>query len=183
MATETKIIKKPAIEAEESQKVTTTEKKAPERKKSKEIDLHALIPVRNLCSGGLSYISPKTNLLVQWAEYGDVEYMEFGELMTMKASKRRFLFDPLLMVEDVEVAEKLGLIELYEQVDKILDIDNFLRQSVNTIAEITENLPKGSRELLKDEVSKRILNGSLYDIRKIKTLENILCVDLQILLD
>lgn len=184
MATETKTNKKSATKPVQETKVAEAEEtKVVERKKAKEISMNELIPVRNLCSSSLSYISRKTNMLFQWAEYGDVEHIEFSELMTMKASQPRFLTEPFLFIEDMDVVEKLGLTKLYDQIAQVMDLDNFFGLPSVEMERILNELPNGSKELIKDEAMKRVAAGSLYDIRKIKSLEEKLFVDLQILID
>ena len=40
--------------------------------------------------------------------------MNLAELMTMKSSKPKYLTEPYMVIDDMEVVEKLGLTKLYE---------------------------------------------------------------------
>ena len=169
-----------AIEVEEEKETTPQETK---RKKAIEIDLHEYIPVWSVTNGGLNYISRKTNNIYRWQNYGDVEYIEFGELITMKSSKPKYLNTPRIIIDDAEVVEKLGLSKLYENMFNIDELDDFFRLSASKMEEKLNNMPEGFKSLIKDEAVKKIKDGSLYDLRKIKLLEKKVHVDLQIIMD
>lgn len=164
-------------------KETAKETKEPIRKKAVKIELNEMIPVRSVTKGGLTYISPKTGLTVMWSDYNTEEYMEFGELLTMKASKMRFLTEPYVVVDDDTVAEKLGLSKLYEDMIDIEDIEDFYEKKVEKMEEILKKVPRGIRKLIADKSRELIQKGSLFDIRKIKLLEKELEIDLQILME
>ena len=163
--------------AEEQPKV------APVRQKVTKIDANELVCVRSVTKGGLTYISSKTGTTVKWENYGVEEYMEFGELLTMRASKPRFLNDPFIIVDDEDVAARLGLTKLYENMIDIDNLEGFYEQSLTAMEEQLDKVPKGIKRLISDKSRELIQNGALYDIRKIKLLEDKLQLDLQILLD
>lgn len=173
--------KETKVEKAEEIKEVKEEPKA--RKKAVDIDLHELIEVRSVTNGGLTYISPKTGMKVRWQETGDVEYMEFAELMTMKSARRGFLEQPLIVIDDEDVVEKLGLTKLYENMFDIDDIDSFFELSVTKMSEQLETMPRGIKTLVADKATKMIKDETLYDLRKIKLLEDKVRIDLQILMD
>lgn len=173
------VVEKVEVKAEPIIEKKTTE----ERKKSVNIDLHEMIPVRSVTKGGLSYKSPKTGLLVRWNDYGSEEYLEFGEIMTMKSSKPKFLTEPYIVIDDEQVVEKLGLKELYANLEAVGNIETLFRDDVKTMEDKIAKMPKGIKKLAGDKSREMIQNGELYDIRKIKLLESKLNIDLQILMD
>lgn len=161
----------------------TSTKKIATRKKAIKIDLNEMIPVRSVTKGGLTYISPKTGLTVIWDDYNTVEFLEFGELLTMKASKGRFLTEPYVVIDDEEVAEKLGLTGIYENMIDTENLEDFYKQSIDAMREQLEKLPRGIKKLIADKSRELVQEGKLFDIRKIKLIEEKLAVDLQILMD
>lgn len=159
------------------------EEKPQERKKAVNIELHELIEVRSVNKGGLTYKSPKTGVVYRWEECGNIEYLEFAELMTMKSAKPRFLNEPFIVIDDVDVVEKLGLTKLYDEMYDVNDIDNFFDLSVTKMSKLLETMPNGIKTLIGDKAVSMIKDESLYDIRKIKLIEESVKIDLQILMD
>lgn len=171
------------VKEETKAEVEEKEEKPKQRSRAVDIDLHELIEVRSVTHGGLVYISPKTNMKVLWEQLGDVEYMEFAELVTMKSAKPNFLNKPLLVVDDEDVIQKLGLTKLYEDMYNVDNIDEFFDLSVTDMSEQLKTMPEGIKTLVGDKASAKIKDETLYDLRKIKLIEEKANVDLQILMD
>ena len=190
---ETKVVTEPKFEKVEEPKIEETaeevevkevvEEKPKERKKAIDIDLHEFIEVRSVTNGGLSYKSPKTGVIVRWRECGDTEYIEFTELMTMKSSNPRFLNEPLIVIDDEDVVAKLGLSKLYEDMFDVDKLEEFFEYSVTKMTELLETMPSGIKTLIGDRAVNMIKDETLYDLRKIKLLEDKIKIDLQILMD
>lgn len=171
---------------EENIEEVETEKeksKTVERKKAKRIDPNELITVRSVTQGGLTYISKKTGTVIEWTEYGVEEYMEFGELLTMRASAPKFLNDPFIVVDDEDAAERLGLTKMYADMVDIDNLEGFYKQSPDKIEKQLEKMPRGIKRLIGDKARDLIDDGELYDLRTIKIIEEKLQLDLQILMD
>ena len=155
----------------------------PVRKRAVDIAPNELINVRSVTAGGLSYLSTRTNMLYTWNEYGDVQPMEYQELVSMKSSNRGFLFKPLLVIDDEQVAEKLGLSQLYRELEEVADLDGFFGRDLSDMRDVIRKLPSGAKETVKQTAGEMIRDGRLYDTRKIKMLEKELNTDLMILLE
>ena len=110
----------------------------------------------------------------------DEEYLDFGELITMKASQPAFLTRPLIIVEDDDAVENLGLAKVYENIINPDDLDKFFNMSLNKMETVLEKSPKGIKKLIISKAREMIENNQLYDIRKIQLLEKTLKIDLQI---
>jgi hypothetical protein len=151
--------------------------------KRKQIDRDSLIACYNLTSGNLIYISRKTGLQTVWTNYGDVEYIDFAELLTMKASQPKFLNEPWVFVEDEEVVSQLGLKEMYKNIIPVHEVDDFFKLNVNKAREILPKLPKGMKELISEKARKGIQNGELSNLQLIRLLEQELQLDLISLMD
>lgn len=153
------------------------------RKKRKKIDSNEEVICRSIATGRLIYISKHTGLTTIWSKFGDEEALEYGELRTMKASQPGFLTRPLIIVEDDEVVEALGLKELYRQMVDIENIGSFFKKSAKQIKEDLRKSPKGVRQLVGSKAREMIESGELHDIRKIKALEEELKIDLTIFME
>ena len=169
----------------EKEKVEIVKKETvePKPQKKQQIDRDSLISCYNLTSGKLTYISRKTGLQTVWSNYGDVEYIDFAELLTMKASQPKFLNEPWIFVEDEEVVNQLGLKEMYKNIIPVDEVDDFFKLNVNKAREILPKLPKGMKELIGEKARKGIQDGSLSNLQLIRLLEQELHLDLISLMD
>lgn len=155
----------------------------PEPPKKKVIDRDTMVSCRNLTSGRLTYISKKTGLETVWSEFGDEEYIDVAELLTMKSSQPKFLKEPWVFIEDEDIVEYLGLKELYKTIIPIDEVDDFFTLSVNEARKILPKLPKGMKTLISEKARKGIQEGTLSNIQLVRLLEQELHLDLISLMD
>jgi len=164
---------------------TNTGAKTTQRKKRVKPDLNELVACRSVVDGGLTYKSKKSGTRVRWDNFGDEEYLEVGELVTMRSSDKKFLYEPWIIVEDDQgdVIEFLGLKKMYEDMIGIDEIENLFKKSPKKISELLKKTPSGIKETVASKARKAIENGDLYDLRVIGVLEKELGVQLKIFLD
>ena len=148
------------------------------RKTVKQIDRNELIPCKNVCDNIVVYVSQRTGLKYRWSNYGDVEYIEFGELITMNSSYPKFLREPWIIPEDEDVIEALNLDKIYEKLIPLDEIEDFFTQPLDNIKNAIKKAPKGNQEALVIRAIKMIKDGTLYDTRIIKLIEDELKVTL-----
>lgn len=149
-----------------------------EPQKKKVIDRDTVVSCRNITSGKLTYISKKSGLEIVWSNFGDEEYIDVAELLTMKSSQPKFLKEPWLFIDDAEVAEYLGLKELYKSLIPIDEVEDFFNLDIKKAKEILPRLPKGMRSLIGEKARQGIQDESLTNIQLIKLLEQELDIDL-----
>lgn len=177
----TKTVEEPVVEAVEKVEENTVETPQPVNKPKKRLEINRdeLIPCR--CSmSSLIYVSKRTSEKFEWSEYGDVQYITLGELITMKSTQPRFLKEGWLIVDDEEAIEQLGLSKFYGNLFEIDDIDEFFGLSESEIERILKNMPRGFKNTVAIFARERIESGELDSNRKIKLLEDLLDVDLKI---
>lgn len=169
------------VEAVEEKVVETVEEVKPTRQKKAQIDRDELVACRNVTGGRLTYISKKTGLETVWTEHDDVEFIDVGELLTMKSSQPKFLKHPWIVVDDEEVAEYLGLKQLYKDMADTEDLDAFFEMSTQKMSEVLDKVPQGTKDAIGVLARQKIEEETLYDNRKIRLLEDKLKIDLSIL--
>lgn len=174
------VSQKTQVEVTQENTVVPEEKQEKQVMRKKQIDLDMLVPCRNATDGRLIYKSRKTGLQTVWANHGDIEYMDVGELLTMKASQPKFLNEPWLIVEDENVVEYLGLKHLYQRLVDTDDLDSFFNKTHTEIAEILDRIPNGTKDAIATRARKLVEEGTLYDNRKIRILEEKLKIDLSL---
>lgn len=172
------------VEESTTQDLETEEVKVkPTPPKKKVIDRDSMVSCRNITSGRLTYISKKTGLETVWSEFGDTEFIDVAELLTMKSSQPKFLKEPWVFIDDEDVAEYLGLKELYKNIIPIEEVDEFFSLSANEARKILPKLPKGMKVLIAEKARQGIQDGSLSNLQLVKLLEQELQVDLINLMD
>lgn len=178
---ETKKVEEVKEETKKTTKKTTKNKTT--RKKVKQIDRNEMIPCKNVTDNKVLYISPRTGLRYQWNSYGDIEYIEFGELLTMRSAYPKFLNEPWIIPEDEEVIELLRLSDVYDRLIPLDDLERFFRNQLDDIREAIRKAPNGNKKSLAIKTREMIENETLYDSRIIKLLEKELKIDLRVLMD
>lgn len=156
--------------------VETVEKVAPVKKK--ELDRNMMVPCRSVVQGSLTYLSRKTGLETNWENYGDEEYIDLGELMTMKASQPKFLNHPWLIIDDKDVVEHLGLKSVYDRIIPVDELQSFFYKSPDEMLEVLKKAPNGTRTLVADTARAKVQDGTLDSMKVIKMLEQELTIDL-----
>jgi hypothetical protein len=168
---------KEEVLATEVKEVVTPEVKAPAKKK--QIDKDQVVECRSVVSSGLTYVSKRSHMQVDWNKYGDVEYIEVSELMTMKSSQPKFLTEPWIIIDDEDVAEYLGLKQVYEQMIPVESIELFLNTTpLEDLKVALTKAPKGSKELVADKAREMVANKTLFDLRIIEVVNEVLNIDL-----
>lgn len=152
---------------EVQQEVEISNNKASKPKSRVEIDRFESIPVMNVTSGKLIYSSRRTGAEWIWSEYGDIEYIEFQELLTMRSSQRRFFDEPFLLVMDDDTVEHLGLTKMYANIPNPEQIDNIFNLNQQGFEEALDKSPKGIQHLIITRAKYLYDRGELDSVRKI----------------
>ena len=154
--------------------------KASSRKQEETISSDEEIAVRSITLGGTTWISPKTNAHYRWNEIGAIEYVPFGELVTLNNTKRSFLFKPMVIVMDERVVKYFRLQDTYEKVAQIHNLKKVF--DTNNLTEISKILDTIIRVNMRDVAISKIRDmrktGKLNNIDIIKLVEKKLCFDL-----
>ena len=139
---------------------------------AKKIAIDEEIPCKSLVYGGLTWISPKTNAHYRWNGIGDIEYIPFGELVTLNNTARQFLFRPLFVVQDTRAVQYFRLLPVYEKVARINDLEKVMNGSLPQIEKVIEDaLTVNMRNLLVSKIRNMRKGGKLNNIDVIRLLE------------
>lgn len=175
-----KAVPKSTIPKEDVVEDVVVEDTIPKRKKKIEIDRNEMVACRSTTGGKLIYVSTRSGNKYVWRDYGAVEYIDVGELLTMKSSQPTFLEDVLFVIDDEEAATFLGLDETYENVFQLGDINSFLKKDAKELEEILPKLPAGLKATVAAKAREAMENGTLDSRSIIKLIEDKLDVSLQV---
>lgn len=151
----------------------------PKRRKRVEIARNELIPCRSATVGELIYISDRTRAKYIWEDFGSTLYLEMGELQDMNGSKRAFLHEGYLVVEDEDAADNLGLTKLYKELSHIDSLEELFSKNADELELILPRLPKGMVGSIASKARELVESGELESLSKIRVIEKCLGFDLQ----
>ena len=145
-----------------------------------EITNETMVECRNGTAGNLIYKSTlNRGYTVEWEAFGDVQEMEYRELVSMRGNQRRFFEENWILIDDPAIIKKLGVERYYKN---SLTTDNFndvFTMPADEIKKIVPTLPGGTKDAIASEAKKKIETGELDSRSAIKALEDSLSVELE----
>lgn len=154
-------------------------KPAPKKVNKVKHDPNELVLCRSVRFGGLRLIGPKTRMAYTWANEGDVREVEYQDLLSWRALRSPYLFKPMIIIEDEEICEewKADLGELYTELQQI-DLKAMFKLPHRQFVSQLKKLPEGIKSTVQNMAYSMIQDGSLYDLRIIKSIDEILGTEL-----
>ena len=146
-------------------------------------DPSELILCRSVRFGELRLIGPKTHMPYSWANEGDVREVEYQDLVSWRALHSRYLFDPMIIIEDEDVREewKADLGDLYAGLNEINLKDMFKLPQRQFVSQL-KRLPDSMKSTVQNMAYAMIQDGTLYDLRTIKAIDEILGTELKMMI-
>lgn len=171
-------IKKTAIkdaESKDTENVTAVKSVKTEKPKVKTYDQQDLIPCRSMISGPLYITGSRSGILYTWADYNDVQDVEYRDLIYMVRSPQdKNIYSPRIVVEDDEfVDQNKNLKSLYDSLYTTGDLRDITKLPVKQMVDAVNKLPSGAKESFKGLVSTMIDAHQLDSVQKIKAIDDI----------
>lgn len=163
--------KKPASKSMGAIKETPVDKKTEKKKFDRNDDIECV----SVTVGGLTLVGAKTKDEYRWENYGDTTYVKYEDLQSLYTTKSPFLTYPLFMILDEELVNQWSsmLGPIYNKIND-QDIDNAFTFQPSAFKSYILNAPDGIRESIKTRAGQKINDGTLYDIRLIKIIDEVL---------
>lgn len=142
-------------------------------------DPNELVVCRSVSFGELMLIGPKTHMRYSWANEGDVREVEYQDLVSWRALHSRYLFDPMIIIEDEEICEewKADLGKLYDNVQEVNLKEMFKLPYRQFMAQL-KKLPESMKSSVQNMAYAMVQDGTLYDLRIIKGIDETLGTEL-----
>jgi len=139
------------------------------------IPLDTIVPVICNTVGGAFYSSKKImGYTVEWEELGSVEYMELGELSSMKNTDKRFFEDNWIVLDDTdeysatELYDFLKVSKYYKNILTPENIDEVFTYSKDKLVKTITTLSRGLKETVavraKQKLDDNTLDRNIIDI-------------------
>lgn len=161
-------------EAEEVQEVV--EEKVVPTEQPREFQKDDLIEVKSVFAGSCTLVGRRSGNVYVWEKLGEIQYVEYQDLLAEITNRySKYIYEPLLLIEDEDVINKNPkLKDLYDAMIDVEDIeDSLLNDSVEELRSILITLPSGLKETVKSVASTLMQDGALYDVRKIRLLDDL----------
>lgn len=145
-----------------------------------EITNDTMVECRSGVAGNLIYKSLlNPGYTVEWNSLGEVQEMEYRELVSMRGNQRKFFEENWILIDDPAVIKKLGVERYYKNSLTTDDFEEVFTMPAEKIKEIVPTLPGGTKDAIASEAKKKIESGELDSRSAIKALEDSLSVELE----
>lgn len=184
-ATAENVENKEVQEATVETKASAKKEAAPKATAAKKVvhNAHDMIPCRSVTVGELVCESKKTKgIYYRWLDYDDVEEVEYQDLLALKSSRSKFLYNPQFIIMDEDLAAEWKLDVVYSE---FLGFDNpaeLFTLPVNQLSKKLRTAPQGLKDSIKDVAGQFMREGRLDSIKVIDVLDRELGTDLKALL-
>ncbi len=172
----------PKVESEVKVEVVATEEtpakvEAP-KKEAKKFGPSDLVECRSITAGELILVGSKTKLQYTWSDYGDTAWLEYQDLQALQSLKSPFLIKPLFIIQDDDLVELWGnmLKPIYDKINN-QSIEDLFELPIERFKTTLSNFPDGMKETVKSLAVKMIQTEELYDIRKVRAIDEVLGTD------
>ena len=142
-----------------------------------------LIPCRSVLFGELILIGPKTNMRYSWANEGDIREVEYQDLVSWRALHSKYLFEPFIIIDDESICEEWNadLGELYNELKEI-NLKEIFEMPHRQFVSRLKQLPVGMKSSVQNMAYSMLKDGTLYDMRKINAMDEILGTELKLMI-
>lgn len=166
----------PKKEQANEEVVNTFEEEVVEIEQPREFKKDDLIKVKSVFAGSCTLIGRRSGNIYVWEALGEIQYVEYQDLLAEITNRySQYIYEPLLLIEDEDVINKNPkLKDLYDTMIDVEDIEeSLLNDSVEDLRNILISLPSGLQKTVKSIASTLMQDGDLYDVRKIRLLDNL----------
>lgn len=133
---------------QEEEKSKIVQESVKEKSRKIEIDRDVMVSVRNVTSGKVIYVSKKTGAVYTWDSYGTEEFLEAGEVITMKSTYPRILTEPWLVIDDEDLIKYLSLDKVYNNMLPLDQLDEFFTWPAEKMENVIKKIPNGIKQLI-----------------------------------
>ena len=130
------------------------------------------IECRSVTGGELILVGDKTKLHYNWADFGDTAYVEYQDLQALQSRRSGFLTHPRFIIEDENLVEQWGsmLKPIYDKINTE-SIEELFGLPVDQFVAKLNIVPDGLKDAIKTKAVQMIRNDELYDIRKVRAID------------
>ena len=114
-----------------------------------------------------------------WKECGSTVMLSVEDLVDIESLQPTMFTDGYLTIDDEEITEALGLTEVKETIDKVKNLEEFLKSDIKEIDRVLDKLPTAIKENVITGAVNMVREDRIDSNRLIRLLENKLGIELQ----
>ena len=114
-----------------------------------------------------------------WKECGSAVMLSVEDLVDIESLQPTMFTDGYLTIDDEEITEALGLTEVKETIDKVKNLEEFLKSDIKEIDRVLDKLPTAIKENVITGAVNMVREDRIDSNRLIRLLENKLGIELQ----
>lgn len=146
----------------------------------KKITNSTMVECKNGVHGPLIYISRRTaGYMIEWEEFGEVQDIEYGELVAMRGSQPRFFRDNWILIEDADVLKALGVAQHYRNALTTENFDDVFSWDAAKIRSDVAKMSDGMKDSIRMRAKELIKEDKIDSRNVIKALNEVLNCDLE----
>lgn len=139
------------------------------------------IKCHSVTNGSLN-INCSSGNVYEFNDYDDDCEIEYHDLSALVRKHSDHIFKPRIVIDDEDfIAEFPQIAKAYDKLYTMDDINTILSLPVNQMIREIENMPKAVHENLKSVVSRKVSDGSIDSISKIRALSSLYDADFNLL--
>ncbi|MDD3901785.1 MAG: hypothetical protein PHX22_11235 [Dysgonamonadaceae bacterium] len=153
----------------------------------RKIPLDTNISCKSAVRGTLTYLSKRmAGYQVVWNDFGDEEFLDLQELISMRSTDLRFFKDNWIIIDDSEgytAQEIMNYIKVDQYYDKNVNIDNFdslFNETPEKIKETVSKMSSGVKDTIAIRAKQLYNSGTLDSRKRVEALEESLGVELEV---
>ena len=129
---------------------------------------------KSITNGKLLITGDKSDILYRWADYGDVEEVEYQDLVYMIRAHKPCIYRPRIIIQDKEfLSQHSELNTLYNSLYSTKDLKDILALPVSQMRAAINDLPDGALDAIKGVAASMVTSGNYDTVAKIKALDSI----------
>ena len=114
-----------------------------------------------------------------WKECGSTVMLSVEDLVDIESLQPAMFTDGYLTIDDEEITEALGLTEVKETIDKVKNLEEYLKSDIKEIDRVLDKLPTAIKENVITGAVNMVREDRIDSNRLIRLLENKLGIELQ----
>lgn len=154
---------------------TVVEKKATKKTERKFVP-GDMILCRCVRPNKVVFHSTKTDTRYEFGGYGDVNEVDYSDLLKLKSSRSPVLFQPKILIEDEELREQWSrdLASVSDEYDGVYNTEDLFNKTPDEFETFLRNASDGVKDLVKLCAANLIRQEKLTDLRLIRIVDDVL---------
>lgn len=148
----------------------------------KEAEHKKEIECRSVVNGILFFEGERTKKIYEFADYNDVQNIDYEDLLVAVRTKSRFLFNPYFIVTDEDFVNSYPQLKnFYRDHYSIGDLRKLFTVPINELEKHIKALPPSAITQLKQLVSSAVADGTIDSYKRIQVFDSLLGTNMLLL--